>query len=240
MQYPSPPIATPVPASQVPSARVIPGTELQLVDDEVVIRSWPVTRPHTMGQAEGNLHLTDARIVFTGRMRSLFGRANYVQEVHLQDVSGINAVVQRGPGVFGAAFLVAWSLITFFSFLAMLAATAAGAGGAGFIWFLLSCGVLALGIWYALNVGTVGFVVRTRSVGTAAMGFVVSSPSASGYLSILRGFVAPVGAILARLGVISPLELLWTGPTPEVEQVMAELGAAILRVQAQGRLAVQG
>jgi hypothetical protein len=62
------------------------------------------------GGGAAQLFVTDARIIYVAQTRNWFNQYLRVQDIHLQDVNGVNIELRRGLGIFGASMLVILTL----------------------------------------------------------------------------------------------------------------------------------
>ena len=230
------------PQAEVPQQASAPTGAIKLAPGETVKRQWPVTRPATIGTAGGDLYLTDSRLIFYGYINALFGRSVVVQEVHLQDVNGITAAVQRGMGVLGVLITIGsalFSLSGLFGLFAGLANRDVVPFTAALGFFVVSLIPLAACIWYIKNApGNLVIAIHTRASQATPIMFGGLPAGPSGFLGRFFNMISmPLAVLMTRVGLIAPVSVIYTGITSSVQGMIAEIGAAVLEVQARGALA---
>jgi hypothetical protein len=189
-----------------------PESQVRLLPGEVVLKTWQVSRPRS---GAGYLHLTDTRLVFTGRTVRALRSTAVLQEVHIGDVNGITAYVDRGIGLLG--MVVTGILGLFAASNTLVALIDPGGLPSALFWLpaLFWIAVFAVGAWYAVTRGSLGLLVHSRT---------------SQHTPIALGRPPVFG--LSRLQ--RSINRLYTRPTRDVDAMIAEIGARVLDIQAHG------
>jgi hypothetical protein len=189
-----------------------PQSQVRLLPGEVVLKTWQVSRPRS---GAGYLHLTDTRLVFTGRTVRALGSTVVLQEVHIRDVNGITAYVDRGIGLL--AVLVTGTLGLLAASNTLVALIDPGGLPLAIFWLpaLFWIAAFAGGLWYTLTRGSLGLLVHSRT--SQHTPIALGRPSVFGLSRLQRS-----------------INRLYTRPTRDVDAIIAEIGARILDIQAHG------
>lgn len=233
-----------------------PEAGILLAADEVVKKRYVVSRigGSSRSNGEGRLTVTDRRIVFTGRVYTSLNSSLLMQEVQLKDVNGLVAYRHRGFSTLGTLFLLALTITGFL--LLILGLTAkdtyttdaygspvyiSGHGSTYLGWAAAMAVLILITLWICMRQKTFRFAIQASntSIGPIAFG---TMPSYEGgrravALYVLVPLLLPINYLLTRMGLIhiNALDTLTSYPTAESEQMLYELGAVILTLQARGR-----
>jgi hypothetical protein len=214
--------------SQSIPVRTLPGTTILLSDHEIIWRNYRVVDlPRKKG--EGNLFVTDSRVVFYARAkgRGTQRPSKLVQQTKLEDITGVAIYVSRriGLGLITAAVL--------FLLLAVVA------GAARSVLLSILSIVVTLGCVVALVAGgaqhgSVGVTIHSRATQTSPIRFGRFGQHRGIIASLANTLNAPLRAIF---GVFTAIDVPYGHPGQDADQLVSELGALILDLQTRGSLA---
>jgi len=205
------------------------GGRLRLANGEVVKKAVPVTsRRGPMGGGAAQLIITDARILFVAHTRNSLNRELRVQDIQLQDVNGVSLAVRSGLGVFGACFVLIFSLYALGALLISHSVP---------IFLLFAIATVIIAVIGSRRAG-VFLLISARHAGSSPV--VVGAPydtSRGTIVELLKLWLTwPVKWIFPLLGVLDTTALLDSRPSPQAVALFQELGALILELQGKGVL----
>lgn len=229
--------ATEIPAAAIPAtaitsteitARTLPGTPIVLADGERIWRQYQVSRLGTAKQGEGNLYVTDARLVYYARAK---GRGTQrpsavVQQTKIEHITGVQAYVSH-------RFSLLLVVLTCFFGLTAIGLLAAKALLPAILFLILTAICVTVLVVEGAKRGSVGVTVYSRAEGPSPINFGRYGR---------RGFIGTFFSTLSRpfltlFGVFTAFDVLVGFPGRDAEAVISELGALILDLQTRGDLA---
>jgi len=224
-----PATATTASALVAATAGTLPGTALLLGDGEVVWRQYAVSQLRKVGQGQGTLFVTDARVVFYARAKGKGAqRASVlVQQTKVADVTGLTAFVSHRISI---GWLVAVATLA----LLVLASLVSSSWRSFIVFGLLLAGAITMLVRGAAKRGSIGVQIHS--------GATQQSPIEFGQFGEQHGMIGQVihnmlSPFLAMMGVYTAFDVLLGFPGRDAEKVIAELGALIFDLQTRGNLA---
>lgn len=237
------------PASSVPTqptltistSSTFDPSSIRLAHGEVIKRTYPVGRSHRpLGWIEGQLVVTDARILYRAHAKSLLGASTNCREIQIADVRGLGLVTRKGMSPLSfltltAGFLI-WSAIIYW-----LNNTASMYTGGGVHWWaaLLFLLVIVLTAAFAalrLRATEVVLVVYARDVSASPIALSGALGNQShGLLAMLMAMISgPPLRLMEWLGIMDAADASDSADLDETQTLYDEFGALILDLQNRG------
>jgi len=217
---------------------------VRLAPGEVLKRVFPVARVQkAAGSIEGQLAVTDSRILYRAKARNWLGESTNYREVQVSDVSGLAMVARRGLTPLSLLTLVlglilGWIAIGFYTMVRAASnpfGAADSSGGSFLLYLLLIAVTIAIGVvrYKSTEVVLVVFarsieaspIALSGSVGRQQAGFLAMTTAALG---------GPLFALARALGFFDASDASDSVEPASAEAIYDELGALILDLQSRG------
>lgn len=234
-QTPQRPIIPP-PATETANPGAAPrgqhtsAAEVRLSHGEVLKGSWQISRVHRpLGWLEGNLIVTDARVIYRARAKNWFNTSFTNREIQLNEVNGLGVTSIRGLSSAGVLMVTGLLLLG-----VILLVTAP---------LLFIVDLIAIGAAFALLRSTqLVFTVFSRQTGDSpiALSYGIKNASSNPVVQLFRLLASVPLRILGLLGIMDSETAATDASVDKVAQMYDEIGALILDLQNRGVLAEAG
>lgn len=203
------------------SISTIPGTGIALGEGEHLWRTYPILhfRPFRP-RARGTLYITDSRIVLHAKANKLTGRTILLEETRLESVTGFGSYIDRGMGLLGTLLVI---IVLVYSVHSLIS----GNRIVGGVLLLVTAVVVFITYYY----GRMGLRVYTQGTTPGSINF--GNFGQGSIRSVLGSF----GVVLAAIGGVQAVDVLYCFPEHDVYDVITELGALVFDLNRKGTLA---
>lgn len=255
---PTPPAASsdPYQTRPVPRYTTIPSPEpvsllgddlgVRLAPGEELKRTYDVTRMRrALGSIEGRLVVTDTRVLYRAKAKTLFGESTTAREVQIADVSGLAMVTRRGftplsllTLVVGS--LIGWVVIGYVGSAATLLSNPFGRSSGAPGWVVaLYVALIAVTVILAViraRSKVVALVVYARGIEASPIALAGSvGTQGAGLMASLTALVGgPLISLARALGFYDATDASDSTEPATMESVYHDLGALILDLQTRG------
>ena len=202
------------------SVSTIPGTGIALGEGERLWRTYPILhfRPFRP-RARGTLYVTDSRIVLHAKANKLTGRTMLLEETRLESVTGFGSYIDRGLGLFGTLLVI---IVLVYSVHSLIS----GNRIIGAVVLLITAVVVFVTYYY----GRMGLRVYTQGTTPGSINFRNFGQGS------IRSVLGSFGVILAAIGGVQAVDVLYCFPEHDVYEVISELGALVFDLNRKGTL----